>query len=146
MLNALLSGVGSFGGAHKFGHMSGDDHVLALRLFGNRKVGVAGDHAVNLDEVRPHLLDLQDRFSPFVGIADRNRTGLAEGVRSIDEDARREYARADGRPRRNLRAPLFDRRKRRKHVAHAGDAVGDEERKDKLLVPLVNMHVPQAGD
>src|SRR5678815_3557201 len=98
------------------------------------------------DVYKRQLLDLENCFSPFVGIADGNRTGLAERVRSIYEDASREYVWADCRPRRDLRAPLFDRGQWREHVADAGNAVGEKERKENLLVPLVHMHVPHPGD
>src|SRR5262249_60740877 len=134
MLDALLSGVGGFGGADEFGNVPGKDHVLPLRLVRDRKVGVTREHGVNLDEVCSHRLDLVDSFSSFVRVADRDRTGLAERVGPVNDYAGGEYARADGCPGLDLRAPLFDRVERREHVPNTGDAVRNEEWEESLLV------------
>src|SRR5262249_32109012 len=108
MLDALLSSVGCFGGADEFRYVAGEHHMLPLRFVCNRKVRVARNHPVTLDEARPPLLALTPRFPPLVGVADRNGTGRQKGMRTVHNDASRNNVRSDSRPSRHLRAPLFD--------------------------------------
>ena len=75
------------------------------------------------------------------------------GQNGVEHRAADDHARAGNFFGGDLLAPVEKNGKIAAHVAHAGDAVGDEERKDDVAAagkPIaecgVDVHVPQAGD
>ena len=104
----------------------------------------------------PSRFELIDGGAGAVGRRGRDRTREAEfaaGKNGVEHRAADDHARAGNFSGGDLLAPVLQNGKIAAHVAHAGDAVGDEERKDDFAAagePIaergVNVHVPQAGD
>src|SRR5262249_975894 len=145
VLDALLAQVGRLGGADRLGEVAGQGEALLLRLVGDGQVRLAGQFGVDLDEVRPHLLELADGLAPFRGVGRDARAGH-EGFGPVHERSGGDDARA------GLFA-LLDLLAQAEggdgvqgvHVADTGDTVGQVERQEGR-VGGVNVHVPQAGD
>src|SRR5262249_35154824 len=80
-------------------------------------------------------------------VGDDHLTVRPPGVRAVDDAATAEQSGSSDPTGGNLRAPLTNEVHRAAHVADAGDAQPDEERKESPLGVRkdVQVHVPQAG-
>ena len=104
----------------------------------------------------PCDFELIDGGARAVGRGDGDRaweTQFAAGKNGVEHRAADDHARAGNFSGGDLFAPVEQDGEIAAHVAHAGDAVGDEERKDDVAAagePIaergVDVHVPQAGD
>src|SRR5689334_9330647 len=142
MLDGALAGVGSFRGANLIRQMARKRDVLLVSFVHESEVSVTGDAVVNFDEVGAALFDFPNHAAGVVRLVNDNGAG-PDGRIAVHDDAADEDVRGDRRGSKlgaQISGIFFA-----EHQAHAGDAIGDVERK-VFEVLNVDMHIPEAGD
>ena len=100
----------------------------------------------------PRLLSMSTALRPVFGCCDGDG-GFVVGFGAIEHGAGDDHARAEETVRGDVVASLKNGVECAAHVADAGDAVGEEERKNEVGAVCggavevdVGVHVPEAGD
>ena len=132
--------------------MADERDVLLAGFVGDGEDGVARNQRLEFDEVDAAALQVVDRAAAIVRSRDRDRTGKTR-LRAIEHGAGDDHARADQGAGGDFFAPLLKHFQVAAHIAHAGYAVGDEQRQRDVFAarkPVaedgVDVHVPEAGD
>src|SRR5579883_525964 len=90
-----LTRVGCFPGADRLRHMAGKGESLLLRLVRDGEIGIAGQLAVNLDEIRALFLERSHQSPAPFGIYCHESTGAGAWVWAIDHCTAGHNPRAD---------------------------------------------------
>jgi len=152
MLEALLSGIGSFRGPHRVGYVAHEGNAELLGFVGDREHRLPWNQRLKLDEVGAPALQVAHGASAIVGIRDGDRAREAR-LGTVEHFPGNDESRTRDDPQRYFFPPLQQDVEIAPHVADAGDSVGDEER-ERDLPPAgepvskyrMDVHVPQSGD
>jgi len=152
MLDAGLTCGGSFKGGDAVGNVAEEADVFLFGFVSDGEVGSAIEDRLDFDEVNAFGDELIDGFAGFVGGFDDDRR-LEAGRVAIEIGASEKDLRAEKLAVGNFFAELLEEIDGAVHVAHGGDAVGDEQRDDEVAAPRgfaggsqVDVRVDEAGD
>ena len=146
MFLAALAGLGGFERADGFGNVAGEGDADGSGFLGNGEIGFARQAAIDLEKIVAAPGQQIDGEASLIGGGDGDGAGRNAGggehQRAVEESG--------GDDARNVGAgaPLLDQRQRDagKHLAHAGDPVGHQHRKEGVGQAQVHVHVPESGD
>src|SRR5437868_5112368 len=92
MLDAVLTGIGGFGGSDGIGHVANKHNVFAICGLRNREVRLAAQRRLHFDEVNTARDELTDSFVGLRAIGNNERW-LERGRSAIEIRAGSENAR-----------------------------------------------------
>jgi len=152
MLEALLPRFRGLGRPDRIGDMADEHDAPLVRFVGDREVRIARDIGLDLDEVDTAPDEHVHRAASVVGRRHRDRRREL-GLRAVEHWAGDHHPRPEHPLLGDRGAGPQDRFEVAPHVAHAGDAVGDEQwnrhrlaSRDPVSEERVDVHVPQARD
>src|SRR6266568_4031265 len=152
VLDACLSGIGSFRGGHRVRHMPDESYALLSAFFRDREICFASKPRLHLDEIHPLRLQRMDCLASLHRISDHDRRLIGRRV-TVEIRPSEEHLRAQPFLRINLFPQLHQLLDFSSHVADRGDSVRDEKWKDEFSAAArlprpgqMDMHVTEAGD
>jgi len=155
MLDALLTRCDGLRDAHFVWYMADEGQTLLASLIHGRKVRLARDQGLSLDEVHVLPLERVDGSSSLCGSSDRDGTGEAGALSiwqvTIQHGTRYDHPRTHDLAFYNLIAPGRQHRNVSAHIAYARDTIGYQQGQDNVPAArkpvsksAMHMHIPQA--
>ena len=152
MLEAVHSGSGHFAGANGIRNVSFKRNFLFLGFGGNGEDSVARDERLQLDEINATTFQFVNGAGTIFGSGDGDGIGEAR-LGAIEHGAGGQDSWTDEASTLDFVAPGLNSFEIAAHIAHAGDAIGDEKRQGNFLgegKPVakgeMDVHVPEARD